>query len=151
MPCSAPQERHTTSPSIADSRVPPQRSHRSTREAQVGSPSWHAGQISTWRRPDTARTHGGSRLPGSYVDRPQSQQAASVRDAAQGPVIRPRCYRLPAMADDGPIAYDVRDGLAVISLSRPDKRNALDLSMFAAIAAAARRADSDPEVRGILV
>ena len=55
------------------------------------------------------------------------------------------------MADDGTITYELRDGLAVISLDRPGKRNALDLEMFGSIAAAAERADTDPDAHGILL
>jgi 2-(1,2-epoxy-1,2-dihydrophenyl)acetyl-CoA isomerase len=55
------------------------------------------------------------------------------------------------MTNDDAIGYELRDGLAVISLNRPEKRNAVDIAMFRAIAAAADRANGDPDARGILV
>ena len=60
-----PHARHTTPPSCADRRVPPQDRHRSRPSAQSGRSTWQAGQISTCRPPETARTHGVSRLSGS--------------------------------------------------------------------------------------
>jgi enoyl-CoA hydratase/carnithine racemase len=49
------------------------------------------------------------------------------------------------------ITYDVDDALAVISLNRPEKRNAMNREMFVDIADAAERAASDPDVRGLLL
>jgi len=49
------------------------------------------------------------------------------------------------------ITYRVDHALAVISLARPDKRNAMNLEMFVEVADAAERAASDPDVRGLLV
>lgn len=49
------------------------------------------------------------------------------------------------------ITYDVDDGLAVISLNRPEKRNAMNREMFVEIGDAVERAASDPDVRGLLL
>jgi enoyl-CoA hydratase len=49
------------------------------------------------------------------------------------------------------IAVDVADGVAVISLSRPEKRNAMNAAMFAELGDAAAEASGDPEVRVVLV
>jgi enoyl-CoA hydratase/carnithine racemase len=51
----------------------------------------------------------------------------------------------------GAIRYEVEDGLAVISLSRPEKRNAVNLKMFAELAQATEQAGADGDVRGILL
>ncbi len=49
------------------------------------------------------------------------------------------------------ITYDVDDRVAVITLNRPDKMNAISLKMRDEIPAAVARADADPEVRVLLV
>ncbi len=49
------------------------------------------------------------------------------------------------------IAYERRAAVAVISLNRPEKRNALDLAAFDALGDAAERAAADPEVRAVLL
>ena len=49
------------------------------------------------------------------------------------------------------VTYERRDSVAVISLSRPAKRNALDLDAFQALADAAARAGSDEGVRSVVV
>jgi enoyl-CoA hydratase/carnithine racemase len=49
------------------------------------------------------------------------------------------------------IRYETRDGLARITLARPDKRNAVSLQMFHELGDAAEAAGSDPNVRGVLV
>jgi 2-(1,2-epoxy-1,2-dihydrophenyl)acetyl-CoA isomerase len=49
------------------------------------------------------------------------------------------------------ITYAVEDGLAVISLNRPDKRNAMNVEMFTELGDAAEQAGSDPEIRAVLV
>ena len=64
---------HTTSPSMADSRVAPHALQRSSPSAQFGTSCWHSGQISTCRPETTARTHGTPRLSGSYVGRPHRE------------------------------------------------------------------------------
>jgi enoyl-CoA hydratase/carnithine racemase len=49
------------------------------------------------------------------------------------------------------IDYRTADGLAVVSLARPDKRNAMNVQMFEELGDAAEQAASDPDVRGIIV
>jgi enoyl-CoA hydratase len=49
------------------------------------------------------------------------------------------------------VRYEKRDGIAVITLARPDKRNAMNREMFAEIGDAAERAGSDPDVFGVLL
>ena len=55
------------------------------------------------------------------------------------------------MADYETIRYETADGLATITLSRPEKRNAMNRRMFEELGAAADRAASDPNARGVLV
>ena len=50
-----------------------------------------------------------------------------------------------------PVTYAVSDGVAVITLSRPQARNAIDSTLAAALIDAFTRAESDPEVRTIVV
>jgi enoyl-CoA hydratase/carnithine racemase len=49
------------------------------------------------------------------------------------------------------VTYERREGVAVISLDRPAKRNALDLEAFEALAEAARRAGGDEAARAVVV
>lgn len=49
------------------------------------------------------------------------------------------------------IRYDVRDGIALITLNRPERLNALLPGMGHAYADLLRRADADPDVRAIVV
>jgi enoyl-CoA hydratase/carnithine racemase len=49
------------------------------------------------------------------------------------------------------ISYTVDEGLAVIALARPAKRNAMNREMFVEIADAAERAANDSNVRGLLL
>lgn len=55
------------------------------------------------------------------------------------------------MSDDTRIAYGVQDGVAVVTLDRPEKRNAMDDRMIAELRAAFERAAEDPEVRVVLL
>ena len=49
------------------------------------------------------------------------------------------------------ITYDVADGVAHLELNRPDAANALDLPLAQALRAAVERADSDADVRAVLL
>ena len=55
------------------------------------------------------------------------------------------------MADFETIKYGVHDGLATITLARPDKRNAINAQMFTELGDAADRAANDPGIRVVLV
>jgi enoyl-CoA hydratase len=50
-----------------------------------------------------------------------------------------------------PLLYDARDGVATITLNRPEQRNALDLTMCEALLAAARAAAADGALRLVFV
>ncbi len=54
------------------------------------------------------------------------------------------------MADYETLTYEVRQGLARITLARPDKRNAMNRQMFVDLAEAVERA-ADLDVRGVLL
>jgi enoyl-CoA hydratase/3-hydroxyacyl-CoA dehydrogenase len=49
------------------------------------------------------------------------------------------------------VRYEVRDGIATLTLNRPDAMNSLDESMIAQLHDAFRQALLDPEVRGIVI
>ncbi|MDZ7780111.1 MAG: enoyl-CoA hydratase/isomerase family protein [Gemmatimonadota bacterium] len=49
------------------------------------------------------------------------------------------------------LLYEVEDGVATLTLNRPDKRNALDSSLVAALKEALDRADADESVRVVTV
>jgi enoyl-CoA hydratase len=49
------------------------------------------------------------------------------------------------------IGYQVSEGLATITLSRPEKRNAIDRPMFQELGEATARAGEDADVRAVLV
>ncbi|OXE35936.1 MAG: enoyl-CoA hydratase [Phenylobacterium zucineum] len=53
--------------------------------------------------------------------------------------------------DFSSLLYDVADHIAVITLNRPDRRNALNPTAYAEIEAAFREASRDPEVRCCVV
>jgi len=55
------------------------------------------------------------------------------------------------MPDFQTVRYEKRDGIAAITLSRPEKRNAMNREMFAEAADAAEEARRDPDVFGILL
>ena len=55
------------------------------------------------------------------------------------------------MSDFETIRYEIDDGLGVITLARPEKRNAVNLDMFTELGHAADRVASDPEVRAVLL
>ena len=49
------------------------------------------------------------------------------------------------------VAIDVADHVAVVTLTRPAKHNALDVAMFEAITAAAERVAVEPGVRAVVL
>jgi enoyl-CoA hydratase/carnithine racemase len=49
------------------------------------------------------------------------------------------------------VAIDIADHVAVVTLTRPEKHNALDVAMFDAIAAAAERVAVEPGVRAVVL
>src|SRR5690606_739427 len=52
---------------------------------------------------------------------------------------------------DGRVLYDVADGVAALTLNRPEKRNALDAATVAALREAFARAGADPDARVVLL
>jgi enoyl-CoA hydratase len=60
----------------------------------------------------------------------------------------------PPMSDTeqvGDVLYELRDGIARLTLNRPDKRNPLGPSMIGALLASVERARVDPAVRVVLL
>lgn len=55
------------------------------------------------------------------------------------------------MSEDRAILYERRGPLALITLNRPDKLNALTRPMIASVLAGARQAEADPEVYAICI
>lgn len=49
------------------------------------------------------------------------------------------------------VTYDVRDRVAVVTIDRPDKRNAMDVGVFDGLRETAGRAADDGDVRAVLV
>lgn len=49
------------------------------------------------------------------------------------------------------VRYEVADGVASITIDRPDVRNAMDADVFTALRELGARAGADPEVRAVLV
>ena len=49
------------------------------------------------------------------------------------------------------VTYEVGDGVATITIRRPEVRNAMDRDVFAGLYDAGRRAGSDPDVRAVVV
>ncbi|HEX2486105.1 MAG TPA: enoyl-CoA hydratase-related protein, partial [Myxococcota bacterium] len=52
---------------------------------------------------------------------------------------------------DAPALYDVADGIATVTLNRPEKLNAYTLAMGDAVVAAFRRAREDDAVRAVIL
>ena len=50
-----------------------------------------------------------------------------------------------------PTLVQIDGAVGIVTLNRPDKRNALDLAMRGAIAAAVQALDADPQVRAIVI
>ncbi|HLU29152.1 MAG TPA: enoyl-CoA hydratase/isomerase family protein, partial [Glycomyces sp.] len=55
------------------------------------------------------------------------------------------------MGDSRRVLYEVDGGVALLTLNRPDKRNALDDRTVAELAEAFDRADRQPDVRVVLL
>lgn len=49
------------------------------------------------------------------------------------------------------VRYDVSDGVAVVTIVRPEVRNAMDLDVFQGLFEAGSRAGGDPDVRAVVV
>jgi enoyl-CoA hydratase len=49
------------------------------------------------------------------------------------------------------VLYEMRDGVALVTLNAPDRRNALSVSMSLELASAAERAGSDPAVGALVI
>src|SRR5947209_13116762 len=49
------------------------------------------------------------------------------------------------------VLYEVRDAVAHLTLNRPEKRNALNEALIAAVKDALRRADEDQKVRAVVL
>src|SRR5690348_18503209 len=49
------------------------------------------------------------------------------------------------------VSISIADHVAVVTLTRPEKHNALDVAMFEAIAAAALQVGSEPGVRAVVL
>jgi DNA-binding NarL/FixJ family response regulator len=55
------------------------------------------------------------------------------------------------MSDETPVLYAVEGAVALMTLNRPEKRNALNDALVAGLKDALRRADADAEVRVVLL
>ena len=55
------------------------------------------------------------------------------------------------LASSGVLLYDVADGVATITLNRPDRLNALNTEMYESLLEAFDRTDSDDNVRVVVV
>src|SRR5262245_12553574 len=66
------------------------------------------------------------------------------------PEIRSRADTMGAMADG--VVYELVDGcIAVVTLDRPHKLNAIDAAMGQGLADAAQRSEADPDVRVVIL
>jgi enoyl-CoA hydratase len=57
----------------------------------------------------------------------------------------------PDAAATGVVLYEVEAGVAVVTINRPEARNALSSEVLRALPAALARADADPEVRAVVL
>src|ERR1700760_4575129 len=58
---------------------------------------------------------------------------------------------MSATTTEGRVRIEVTDHVAVVTLARPDKHNALDLAMFEGITTAAERVRSEPGIRAVVL
>ncbi len=127
----------------------------------------HVGRcLITSRDPDTGVVD----LPtldllGEYRREVTIDRAAAVRDlrrgrpAGQGPrrrsgrrrLTQSRGGSLPLEMSEDRVRIDIADHVAVVTLTRPEKHNALDLGMFEGIVGAATRLRREPGVRAVVV
>lgn len=49
------------------------------------------------------------------------------------------------------VRYELADGVATVTIARPEVRNAMDLDVFGGLEEAARRADRDPDARAVVL
>ena len=83
--------------------------------------------------------------PTSATSRCSSRSASSSSWKAASPACR--C----ASGADMTLLVDIVDGIATVTLNRPDARNALNPELAAAIPDAVSRCDQDPEVKAIIL
>ncbi|MFF0105671.1 enoyl-CoA hydratase/isomerase family protein [Streptomyces hirsutus] len=81
----------------------------------------------------------------------QLTDSAAWKDALEGPAVP--AAPAPTAAPDTlrTIDYTVRDGVAVVCLDRPERRNAIDMRMAEETLAVARRIAADRTVRAVLI
>jgi enoyl-CoA hydratase/carnithine racemase len=58
---------------------------------------------------------------------------------------------MPAADDFGDLRFEVRDRVAVVTLDRPERRNAFTSAMGASLGRAYRRCDEDDDIRAVVV
>ena len=55
------------------------------------------------------------------------------------------------MTEEGPVVFEVRDGVAHLTLHRPDAANSIDVEMARAVRAAVDELAGSPDVRAVLL
>ncbi|MCK4910879.1 MAG: enoyl-CoA hydratase/isomerase family protein [Thermodesulfovibrionales bacterium] len=55
------------------------------------------------------------------------------------------------MSDSGPVSFEIKDGIAIITLNRPDAMNAINMSVLDGLSAALDSAGTNAKVRGIII
>ena len=87
---------------------------------------------------------------GLIHDIPTCQELIDGIMAEANAIIRTRLPGLPVMSD-APVLYAVADGVATITLNRPEKLNALTPDMLSQFFAAVAAASEDPAAKVIVV
>src|SRR5881227_3976310 len=112
-------------------------------------------------RPSSGRIHrmmsplkhaGSSSLTFRSVRRryPAASTGRAILGLTRGRALSRRGSLIRSMASER-VRIDVTDHVAIVTLTRPDKHNALDAEMFDAIIEAGERVTNEPGVRAVVV
>ena len=53
--------------------------------------------------------------------------------------------------DQTPVQFEPRDGIAIATINRPDRRNAIDHATYKGLIAAIQQVESDPALRVLIL
>ncbi|MFT4263726.1 MAG: enoyl-CoA hydratase-related protein, partial [Nocardioides sp.] len=81
----------------------------------------------------------------------QLTDTAAWADAVSGGAVAFPAYAGPGVGDLETFGYEVRDGVARVTLRRPEQRNAIDLRVAEETLTIARALQHDPSVRAVLI
>src|SRR4051794_16370785 len=93
----------------------------------------------------SAPPHGGGAVEVSKTTRSMKLAQASTAASESGAT-----WRIP-MPDNNPIRYDAKDGIATVTIDRPERKNALSWQAMEGLTDAWERAEGDASVRVVIL